>query len=422
MFGQRVFLFASVAISAFGQARIAPEHSRRLEVTLQESIAKQTLPCDAEASRPFLDFAFRFEIGYVVHCPLKEFGGVETSIAAHMRVQAGDAPPVWFSEWYHVPGMPDDLRSRINLQHDHNDIEFSGVIAVGEGEYSVDLVVADRQHRLFHRDWKTKAFSRGADLRAPLSMQPNTIAALDIPNWSRTASERNLGRLTILVDAAPIRAGSTRLRAWDQAFLTEALSSVLTLLPSNSARVVAFNLDQQRQVFEADEFNPQETHRLSDSLRELELSKVSYEVLQQTHGAGNMLLDLLKRERQSERAADAIILLGPANRLSDKIPSESVDRHPQGPPVFYLKYSPTTPARLRLPFSSLMGMHEDPSTDLANLELGNGGEFPDIIQHAAAIHDGLTINLHSPADLADALRRIEHRLRPGAQPSADLER
>lgn len=424
MYGVRVLVVALLGVTASAQFRVPAEQSKRLDLALSEALSKQTLACDAEGTHPFLDFAFRFEIGYLVHCPLKDFGGVETPIATYMRVQAGDSEPAWFSEWYRVPGLPNDLRARFNLQRDRNEIEFSGVIAAGEGEYSVDLVVVDKQHRLFHRTWKTKVYARGGDTKAPVSMQANTVEALNFPAWTHNVSEKNLNRLTVLIDAVPIHIGSTRLRAWDRAFLVEALSSVLKLLPSNSIRLVAFNLDQRCEVFRTDDFNPEETRHFSDALDDLELGKVSYQVLQEQRPPGGMVLDLLKREVSAERPADAVIVLGPANRLNDKIPAEWVsDWRPGGPPIFYLKYSPIAPSRLRLPLSSLMGMRDDLSSDLANLELGgNSGEFPDIIQHAAALHDGITINLHSPADLADALRRIEHRLRAGVHSTAELER
>ncbi|HEX4747968.1 MAG TPA: hypothetical protein VH302_00365 [Bryobacteraceae bacterium] len=413
MCGQRAVVIALLAIPLFGQALVPIGQSRRMDVVLGEALEKQTLPCDAEQTKPFLDFAFRFEVGYVVRCPLKEFGGVETSLAAYTRVTGGNGNPLWFSEWYRVPGMPDDLRSRINLQRDHNDVEFRGTVAVGEGEYSLDVVVADRQHRLFHRNWKTKVFARGAETRAPVSLPPNEVAAVDCPDWRHTESAHNFHRLTVLVDAAPVDSSSTRLRAWDRAFLTEALSSVLTRLPSNSVRVVAFNLDQEQELFEADEFDAGETRRFLQSLEKLELGKVSYDVLRDAHGACNMLLDLLKRERAAKNAGDAVILLGPTNRLTERIPPEMVQDHRvSGPPVFYLKYSPVSPVRFRLPFSG-MAMREDLGADMMNLTTGDNGEFPDIVQHAAALHDGVTINMHSPVDLADALKAIEHRLHPG---------
>jgi hypothetical protein len=414
MCGKRAVVIALLAVPLFGQALVPAGQSRRMEVVLGEALQKQTLPCDAEQTKPFLDFAFRFEVGYVVRCPLKEFGGIETSLAAYTRVQnARNTNPLWFSEWYRVPGIPDDMRSRFNLQRDHNDVEFRGTVAVGEGEYSLDLVVADRQHRLFHRNWKAKVFARGAELRAPVSLPPNTVTAVECPDWRHTESAHNFRRLTVLVDAAPVNSGSTRLRPWDRTFLTEALSSVLTQLPSNSVRVVAFNLDQEQELFEADEFDAGETHRFSQSLEKLELGKISYDVLREAHGACNMLLDLLKRERAAKNAGDAIILLGPTNRLNDRIPPELMQDHRVGgPPVFYLKYSPISPVRFRLPFTG-MGMREDLSSDLMNVETSDNGEFPDIVQHAAALHDGVTINMHSPIDLADALKAIEHRLHPG---------
>src|SRR5579875_1296350 len=172
MHGARVLVLALVAVTASAQFRIPPEQSRRLDLSLEEALAKQTLPCDAEGTHPFLDFAFRFEIGYLVHCPLREFGGVETPIAAYLRVVPATGAPAWFGEWYRVPGLPNDLRTRFNLQRDRNDIEFSGVIAAGPGEYSLDLVVVDKQHRLFHRNWKTKVYVRGPATKAPLSIDP----------------------------------------------------------------------------------------------------------------------------------------------------------------------------------------------------------------------------------------------------------
>lgn len=424
MHGGRTLVLALIAVSASGQFRVAPEQSARLDLALTESLSKQTLPCDAESTHPFLDFAFRFEIGYVVHCPLKEFGGMETTIAAYTRVQPAGGPASWFSEWYRVPGIPDDLRSRINLMRDHSDIQFTGAVASGEGEYAVDFVLVDRRHRLFHTSWKTKVAARGADMKAPFSMHANTVAALGVPDWPRTVSERNLGRLTVLVDAAPIHPGSTKLRSWDRAFLVESLSSVLTLLPSNSVRVVAFNLDQQQELFQTDDFSVRETHRFTDALDELELSKISYQALEQAQQSCKLLMDLLGREIHREKPADAIILLGPANRLSDRVPAEMVaDRSAGAPPIFYLKYSPIAPpARFRMPLAALMGMREDPNDDLANLETGNNGEFPDVIQHAAAVHDGVTMNLHSPADLAEALRKIDRKLHPVAAPVGDMER
>ncbi|HZS52760.1 MAG TPA: hypothetical protein VFA65_00045 [Bryobacteraceae bacterium] len=420
MYAQRILVLAVLAVSASGQFQIAPERSKRLELALDEALATQTLPCDAEPTRPFLDFAFRFEIGYLVHCPLKEFGGVETPIAAYIRVQPADGTPAWFSESYRIPGIPSDLRSKFNLQRDRKDVEFSGVIASGEGEYSVELVVVDKQHRLFHRRWKTKVYAHGSETKAPVSIQPNTVEALTFPAWEHPVSERNLNRLAVLIDAVPMRADSTRLRAWDRAFLIEALSSVLKLLPSNSVRLVAFNLDQQREVFRSDDFNSHEEQRFSRALDELQLGKVSYQVLQQSQNVSSMLLELLENEVKAKDAADAIVVLGPTNRVSDKIPPElAASRRPGSPPIFYLKYSPISTGRFRMPFSTIMGMREDFTHDLANLEVGGNGEFPDIVQRAAALHDGVTINLHSPADLADALRKIHRKLRPGAQSSAE---
>jgi hypothetical protein len=405
MFRRCALALVLLAVAAPAQFRVASDQSARLDTALDESLRHQTLPCYAELAHPFLDFAFRFEIAYSVHCPLKEFGGLESTIAAYMRVQAGDGKTVWFTEWYRVPGMPQDLRSRVNLLHDHSDIEFGGAFTSGEGEYAVDLVLVDRKHRLFHANWKTKAYAHGAETRAPLSMQPNSVAASTLPDNLRTASARHIGHLTVLLDAAPVYLSATRLRPSDRAFLLQALYSLLNLLPSDAVRLVAFNLDQQQRVFETDAFSIQDMRRLSRALEDLELSKVSYHVLEQSHESCKLLLNLLAREIENAPATDAIILLGPTNRLSEKVPLEWVANQSNGaPPIFYLKYSPLPAARIRAIYTA--ARIRDTSDDPGN----NNGEFPDIIQHAAAAYRGVTINLLSPTDLADALRKIDHRL------------
>ncbi len=417
MLGKSVLLSALLSVCGFAQSYIAPEHSRRLDVALQEAFTKHNLPCDVDGSRPFLDFAFRYEIGYTVRCPLRDFGGVETTIAAYLRVQPENNAPAWFSEWYRIPGIPDDLRSRINLLRDHNDVEFSGSVAAGEGDYTMDLVVVDRQHRLFHKNWKTRVYGRGGDARAPISMQPNTVSAVSISDWTHGGKEHRLGRLTVLVDAVPINTASNRLRAWDRAFFTEALSSVLKQLPSDSVRVIAFNLDQEREVFRSDDFIPCEAQRFADSLDQLELGKISYDVLQHSQGASSMLVTLLAREVHNRPTADAVVLLGPVNRLNSRIAPEfaTAVRGSDGPPLFYVKYSPLSPTRFRLPLASMMGMREDLSGDLASMQVGgNNGDFPDIVQRATELREGLTLNVHSPADLADALKKIDRHLHASA--------
>jgi hypothetical protein len=137
-----------------------------------------------------------------------------------------------------------------------------------------------------------------------------------------------------------------------------------------------------------------------------------------------MLLEMFTRERAATPAADAIVILGPANRLTDKVPAElAADRRVPGPPIFYLKYAANSQARLPLPFSEMHGAHDF----MAQLqELGSGatpGDFPDIVQHAAALNGGITFTVHSPAELADALHRIQHRLHPApTSPAADGDR
>ena len=53
--------------------------------------------------RPFLDFAFRFEVGYIVNCPINQFGGKPGSIASYLRILPAGGAPVILADSYEFP-------------------------------------------------------------------------------------------------------------------------------------------------------------------------------------------------------------------------------------------------------------------------------------------------------------------------------
>ena len=131
---------------------------------------------------------------------------------------------------------------------------------------------------------------------------------------------------------------SLKLRAWDRAFLLDSVS-VLREIPSESVRIVAFNLDQQEEIFRDDNFERSGLAQLSHALRKVELGSISYHKLSQPQGWSEMLTRLSKDELEAEEPADAVIFLGPATRLSEKIPKETITL-PKGKKTrfYYLEY------------------------------------------------------------------------------------
>jgi hypothetical protein len=335
-----------------------------------------------ETFTPFLDFSFRYEIGYLVHCPLKQFNGKQTALGTLLRVREKAGPATTLGQSYSVPAVPAEMKDKVDLRHIRNEVEFSGVFAAGEGDYEVQLLVFDEHNRRCRKTWQAKAHPHGDESRATVAMQPGSVAAVSLPPWKGISNDGTGLTLTVLLDAAPVNPFSSKLRAWDRAFLLGALSSLLRQTSLASVRMVAFNLDQQHEIFRENDFDHTGLYRLSSALNRLELGTVSYRILQRQQGWEELLAGLMREEMSRGRPSDAVVFLGPTSRLDTKMFVRTLDSK-NGPhrPLFYFQYSPP-----------------------------RGREFPDTIQYLVSAYDGTTFHLHSPGDLARAIAKMQGQL------------
>jgi hypothetical protein len=79
-------------------------------------------------------------------------------------------------------------------------------------------------------------------------------------------------RLTLLLDATATSASQTQL--WDYRFLLIMVKTILGLLPCRSVRIVAFNLDQQVELFRRDGFAADGWKDLEAALKGTQLSTI----------------------------------------------------------------------------------------------------------------------------------------------------
>ena len=370
---------------AEGQSLLSPSASRATNRVLDEGVLGDRLACRIEPKGPFLDFGFRFESGYLVHCPVKIFGGEASEIYDLIRVTPDGGQPVILGQRSAIPAIPPEIKARVDIGKVKSEIEYSGVFAAGEGRYSVEVVVGDSKDRFIEKRWHIDVQRHHEERSAEVALPPDTVAPMSPHPWDGTFSpSRTNLRVTILLDAAPINPYALKLRAWDRAFLLDSLSSVLTKIHCNSVRLVAFNLDQQRELFRDDRFDKQGWMKLARDLRDLELGTVSFNILQNRQGWSDLLLQILNAEMTSPEPSDAVILLGPATRVSARIPSNMLPvRKASKPEFFYVDYYPYW---LR------------------------GTEFPDTL--ARLTHDlgGSLLKIHSPGELAQAIKEIQTRL------------
>ena len=376
-----LFLLLLIGSSASAQLPLDSKTEKTFSRLLENDSKGERLDCSVDTFTPFLDFSFRYEIGYVVRCPVGQFNGKKTALGTILRVREGKGPMTTLGQLYSVPAIPAELKDRVDLQHLRNEIEFSGVFAAGEGNYEVQLVVFDEHNRKHHKTWHAKAHPHGDEARANAAMEAGSVAPVSLPPWKGISSDGTGLKLTVLLDAAPVNPFSLKLRAWDRAFLLGALSSLLRQTPVSSVRMIAFNLDQQLEVFHEDDFDHTGLYRLSAALNKLELGTVSYRILQQREGWQSLLGSLIRDEMLQGRPSDAVVFLGPTIRVDKKILPGSASKNDTHTPVFYFQYSP-------LP----------------------GREFPDTIQYLVSTYDGTTFHLHSPGDLARAIVKMQEQL------------
>ncbi len=379
---------ATLALLASVQAQVPLPRDRaaQIERSLNQGLQGDPLKCEVQTVKPFLDFAFRIQIAYVVNCPIRQFQGKETSLVTILRVTPSASKPVMLTDHVTIAGMPAQLASKFKLQRFHDEAEFSGAFAVGVGDYRIDLIVIDDRTRFFRKSWTATVTGRMAKQNTPLAMEPNTAAAIAPPRWDTPDGDAAGLKLTVLLDAAPMNSFALKLRAWDRTFLLDSVGSLLNKIPSSSVRLVAFNLDQQHELFRVNDFNPYDLRQLDAALQNLELGTVSYNVLQQRQGWSELLANLVKQEERAEPPADAVIFLGPHTRIAQKIPHEFLSCgdgvHPR---FFYLEYFPYY-----------------------------GRDFPDTLQYVTTACNGTVLKLHSPSDLAADLEKLRRKLSPPA--------
>lgn len=324
---------------ACAQEPVSPGVAKLANAWFDHLPTRPRLQCKLKIVRPFLDFSFRFESGYIVTCPMRQFGGKKATLDTFVRVSRARAPPRLLGVSHDVPGVPAGM-TRTNVKH--SSARFSGGVSLGEGRYTVRLLVRDDRGRFFTKTWKINAFRGQRERGAPLELLPGEVTPVGAGPWERLRPSTPGLKLTILLDAAPAGGYSQQLHPWDRVLLLQTLSSLLEQTPCRSVRVIAFNLGQERQIFDQDRFNDSGFVRLSRTLSGLSLGTISYHAIEQGAG-GHFIASLVNRETGGANPPDAVVILGPK-----LLPLRRLARQPEpatkseGARLFYFQYFPNS--------------------------------------------------------------------------------
>jgi hypothetical protein len=139
---------------------------------------------------------------------------------------------------------------------------------------------------------------------------------------------------------------------------------------------VAFNLDQQSEIFRQERFDRASLTRLALDLQNLELGTVSVKVLQRRES--EFLADLANREIGTEKPPDAVVFLGPTTRFTHKTRPEMLKKASDGTPrIFNFEYY-----------------------------RWHGAEFPDAVEYLTHALHGTTYKIHSPGEFGEAIQKM----------------
>lgn len=379
-----LYAVACVSLSARVRAQLPLSLGDAVKITpVFDTPSSDTLKCSIEQRRPRLDFAFRFMAGYAMYCRLGAFEGKKVTVVIYSRITPEGRAPLLFGEVYRLRAvLPRELHGQ-DPRRLHLDIGMSGAFALGEGDYSVEILAMDDQGRTCRKRWTMHVAAARSERGLPMALDPLTAESLDTRVWDLEPTQKSTGvRITILVDAAPMDPRESALRAWDRAFLLESLYSLLRQTPFTSVRVVAFNLEQQREIFRQDSFDRAAFMSLAHALRDMETATVSVQALKKRNSP-EFLAALASQELAASGPLDAVIFLGPNGRPADRTPSGMLPSSKAGGPLFfYFEYFPWV-----------------------------GATFPDAIERLTKALNGRTFNINSPAQLGQAIQKMLTQLK-----------
>ncbi len=216
-----------------------------------------------------------------------------------------------------------------------------GGFVLGEGTYGLEVLVEDDLHRSCRGSWQIQARRWGSE-RQLIQTTPSGVVeefSASAPRPVEAKRGPRIGRLTILVHAAPLSPNLSSLQPDDVERVVDSVSSLLRELPAESVRLIAFNLDQRTIIFRKEGFEANQNGELTAALNQLELGLLDYKVMRERPEPMDLLLGLVQAEFREPKQPDALIVLGPRTRMHDDVRPDALGKHPAGVfPIFDLQF------------------------------------------------------------------------------------
>ena len=303
---------------------------------LEMEEVKKDLPCVVTPVKPVMGFDLRFHSGYDILIPLKELasnGQTLTVVFAVTPASSKDSPR-YFSQKFVVPELPDDAGGKTLLE---------GGFDVGEGNYHVRWLMRDHLERICSSTWDINATLNGKEQEMKMTIIPNAVEAADSeffkpePPVVRKPDGDAL-KVKVLVNYAPQESAAAAMAPVDASALVSILRTIAREPRIVKFSVVAFNLNEQRVVYRADNLDEINFPDLGKQLHSVRLGMVDYKHLADPHSPTDFLTHLVQDELAGN-PADAVIFAGPKAFLDEPVAVDSLkDIGAITFPVFYMNY------------------------------------------------------------------------------------
>jgi len=370
-------LLLVAGLPAFAQGILNPARLAPGLRSMEPTPGEQRLICSVTPIPPALNFSLRIQAGYSVKVPMSQYLGKGHRWAQIIRVtpRGDESKPVFLGYRIDLPDVP---ANKV-------DVELGGGYLVGEGSYDVSWAMYDDQHRVCRKEWRVEAKLKRQERKVPQTMAPHTVAAFSLVGHAKPAPQAGAGkRVTVLLHAAPLSPRRLHFRETDRMMLLGALSALMEQIPAARVRVVAFNLDKQKELYRQENFHPEMIDDVQKALDQLELELTDVNTLQHPLGPVELVSSLVNQELFGDAPSDLVLFFGPRSRYIDQ------------PPRFELTL--TAPPRfVALQFRSLFRLGGPPPQGVPS----------DLIANTVGSLKGRVFTLRTPADFASALRALK---------------
>ena len=354
-------------------------------------LAKSTGNMDAYVIlvRPRITYAFRFYAGYSVQVPFAAFAGDRSPVRVLTKVlpEQGERMPICLAQTATPQFLP---RGPLG-----NEVVVEGGFFTGPGDYAMDLAIVSESGLTCHKHFRLHAELKRSEKQLARMLKPGAVeSALEL-RWDRVARQPGPPRhATILLHIANLLGPRTTLEMPEAYSMLSLVATLLAQSPFDEVRLVAFNLDQQQEIFRTDNLDGKSFKSLLEAVLAVRLTTVSADRLAPPKQALAFLDSLVRAEFAVSAPADTVLFVGPYIPDELKWPGAPCETGHRTPALYYFQRRVN---RGDMEYDTFV-------RDLPVLVRGN--EFSDPIEKMVKGCSGEVYRIHTPAELADAIRRM----------------